>query len=200
MDTVTELDLLALVIDALDPSRRRGLLEAASRDPALNNRLIEARASVAGWRDWDSLDENWRLPPPRARWSSLWATVAPTPVMGRGDELSPGDLFEVRIGGVADLDARWLVVLLRLGENWHVVSPTVPDELIRLDQLPRMGDTAVLELSAADHRGVQRWAIAMPTLDMQVDWTRPEPERWSELQEAVLRREIPSLSVDVVVR
>lgn len=135
----------------------------------------------------------WRVPPPGF---GLPAAVrAPAALRGRARP-EPGDTVEVVLPPLPDADARQVVLLAQRGGRWSVVTPRGPDELHRLDRSTRRGeDGLVLELVMPARGG--RWAVALPPVDLQVDWSTAGPRRWATLRQGLERGEVPIASVVV---
>jgi hypothetical protein len=76
-----------------------------------------------------------------------------------------------------------VVVLLRDGAGWQVLTPQPGQPPVMLGALPRDAQgRALLDVVLAEDPA-QRWAVALPTREALPDFTRAEP--WKALQEAI---------------
>lgn len=191
---VSDIELVSLLLGALDPSRRRALAERVAADPALQTRLAalsETRAAPGEPSLW--------LPPP-ARWRGhLRAQVRVEATLSEPERVAPGGLVMAEITLPDDAAARWLLVLREEADGWTVISPEEPAELRPLSELPARDGRLPVGLSVTVPEGPQRWTLALPPLSMAPDWTLPETTRWSALQRSLAQGELPALSVSVQV-
>lgn len=183
MNDVSDRELFALAADALDPGRRVAVEEELGASAALRARyaLVVQRLVVAR-----AAPRPWTLPPPAlAGLAAFRATAAPpTDLMG-APRVEPGGWFPVYLE-VLHPSAHQVVVLRKVGGAWSVVFPAHPDDVARVDELPREPDGRWrLDLSAGPEAGTQRWAVALPPAEAPVDWEAPAEARWTWLREAL---------------
>lgn len=190
--------LTAYLVGALEPGLAKEIEEELSASPGLRAHaaLLAARIQQA-----ESWAEAWDIPPvgvPAGR-GAFTAQLAHGMVMAAGP-LAPGDRFSVLLGPVPDAAERLVVVLLHEPEGWRVVFPSHPEESMRADEVPLETDgTRRLDLAAGPHPGTQRWAVALPWLTLEIDWSLPPEERWSDVRAAVADGSVPVSAVRVEV-
>ncbi|MEZ4316879.1 MAG: hypothetical protein R3F61_05235 [Myxococcota bacterium] len=192
---VTDALLHAWISGALEPPRALEIEEALRDDAELRARLERLRSQLR----MPDAPSAWRLPPPGVLGGRLGLGVSFQPAEVFGGPLRPGDRFQLRLGSLTDAEPRWVVVLRKLDARWRVVFPTDPRDRLALTDLPEEDGERVLDLSAGPERGTQRWAVALPAVGIDVDWSQPDIERWRPVIHAVAAGEIPCGSVEIEV-
>lgn len=189
---MTERRLLAWLAGALEPGEAADVAARVADDPHLDAqvRLLEARIEEGPPR------QRWSVPPPGISGGQRAFGVSYQPSAFSDGPVRGGDAFRIRLEDPGAPD-RLVVVLLRGAAGWAVLAPGGPDELLPLSELPRDGEGFTLDLIAPEGSGPWRWAVALPALDWEIDWTLPEPERWAGLQEAVVEGRVPVSSFEV---
>lgn len=178
---MNERRLLAWIAEALEPGEAEDVAAALRADPALAARAEELRRRVADLRE----ERGWSLPPPgvaagrRPFAMRLEASAFAEPAV------RPGEAFRLRLEDPGP-PARLVVVLIQAEAGWEVLAPGSPEELVRLDELEPAGEGAWdLDLIAPELQGPQRWAVALPSADIPIDWSRQGEARWAALIEAI---------------
>lgn len=167
----------------LDPAEALDLEERYGLSPSAPDEAPEALPEPPGWR----------IPPPGF---GLPTTLRNPATLRAGARPEPGDTVELQLPPIADPDRRQVVLMVRRGQSWSVVSPAHPDQLHRLDLSTRTTpEGLLLELVVPASRG--RWAVALPPLDLPIAWSRPPKQRWQALREALERGEAPIASVEL---
>lgn len=193
--------LRALLEGRLEPDEAAEVREAVAARPAARRRLRALREELRGRSHArPAAPSRWWLPPPgltgghpAPRLGSPLTTV----LAGR---LRPGDRFIIPVSGLARPEAVQVVVLLAGPERWEVVAPSHPDERVTLSQLRAGPDGAWwVELSAAPQPGRQRWAVAFPSVDLQVDWSLDELQRWEPLRLLLAEGSVPVIGWEIDV-
>lgn len=193
----TDRDLLAYLVDAVDPGAREEIEAALRGDAGLRFRLGELSRQVQAMTERPV--DTWRIPPPglpsgRERYR---LTLDHLPVMG-GERLRAGDSFELVLDPVPDARRYHVVILFRTQQGWQVVFPTEPDEMTRLDAIePEADGTRRLVLEARPEPGRQWWAVALVPDHVPVEWDRDEP--WEAIREAITDGTVPVTSVEIDV-
>ncbi|MBK7759636.1 MAG: hypothetical protein IPI35_25205 [Deltaproteobacteria bacterium] len=198
---ISEFELSAWLLGALDPDRAEELAQAVARSPALAERA-SARQRVLE-----------RLPSLRARpmpipgsdWrGQLVARRVHAGNLGEdalGEGLRPGDRVELRVSALADPDRRELIAMTRdaLG-RWDVVWPEHADERTPVEALERDADGAVkVSLSASPTIGTQRWLLVFPETPWPVDWSLPRAIRWEQLMARISTGAVPLFTFELEV-
>lgn len=194
MDTIRDLELSALLLGALDPSRARIVAAEVQRSPALRARLqaLEAEMSL---RQAPQLIDAWRVPVPSARATGLSVRLSAVATLSAAQ---PGDVISVFISGVPDPETRAVLVLRRDEERgWQVVFPARAQDWIPASALQDHQGARELMITVGQDVGAQRWAAAFPPLDTAIDWQAPERERWRQLREQLDRAALPIVSWEV---
>lgn len=185
----SERQILAWLAGAMEPGEAAELRARVRDDPGLAARVrdLEARISEGPPRE-----PAWSVPPP-----GLWGGQRPFAVSVQASAFSAGpvragEAFRVRIQDPGPPE-RLVIVLLRGAEGWEVLAPADPDELLRLRELPPDGDGYALDLIApeAAEPGRTRWAVALPEVDMVIDWSAPPARRWAALRAALEDGRVP---------
>jgi len=190
---VSDAELLALVVGALEPSRALELEEVLAAEPALRLRKATLASSMALG---EAPRHGWRIPAPGVG-MKLRLSASAAPVMG--GELRPGDRFRVRVDRTEE-PSRRIRVLFRKGEDWEVVYPSAPEEELAVAELPVDADgKRHIDLVAQPPAGHQRWAVALADAGDGVDWDAPETERWAALQSGIAAGSVPGAAVEVEV-
>jgi len=205
VNRVSDRDLLSYALQSLDPGRQARVHRELQAFPALQQRLEQIRAQL------HQIDAptpghtppGWAFPPARA-WHDprLGAQLAHGAVFGDLPTLAPGARFTVHLHVATDIDpAQMQVVVMRKATQWAVVWPRVPVEVLPLTRLPEdASGQRRLELSAGPDPGTQRWAVALVSTGIPVDWNTPaDSTRWAAVREAMQAGEVPVLLVDVEV-
>ncbi len=194
---ISEFELSAWLLGALDPDRAAELAQAVARSPALAERA-RARQRVME-----------RLPPLRARpmpipgsdWrGQLVARRVHAGILGE-EALRPGDRVELRVSTLTDPDRRELVAMTRDAEGrWDVVWPEHADERTPVEALERDGDGALkVSLSASPTLGTQRWLLVFPEAPWPVDWSLPRATRWEQLIARISAGAVPLFTFELEV-
>jgi len=191
---LTDPTLLAWIADALEPGPASIVAESVSQDPTLQARVAMLQARVQEPVATPSL---WRIPPPgipsgRDQRFQIHAQTAA--VMGE-QELRPGDRFAMHIDNPGP-PPRSVVVLRKL-EDWTVVFPVDPEDLIGLSDLPDEDEGRRLDLFAGPEAGAQRWAVALPAADQEIDFDADNP--WDGIIEGIADGSVPVTSVEIEV-
>lgn len=188
----TDADLLALALGALDPGRERELLYAVRASADLHARLALVIAALP-----PAETPTWTLPPPHLSRGFALGVAAVGGLMG--DAVAPGDGVELRFGPVAEPEEKVLVVLLRSGGDWEVVSPTSETEMVRVATLPVDAEGRhVVIVHVGEAPGLERWGVATCRASTAIDWSLPVEERWRPLADAIA--DDPALVATVDVR
>lgn len=186
----TDLELMLLAADALEPELAAELRGRLDADPALAGRFqrLRERAEVPVLPR-----RSWRIPPPGM---GLTTRVALGPSMGP-QVVRLGNSFQLRVPPPGPLDEHGVVLLREEDEAWHVVVPDHPERVRRLSEVARReGDLLCLDIVARGPIGVQRWAVALPRLPVAVG---EGEDAWSALRRAVAARQVPVGAIDVEV-
>ncbi len=182
---------------SLEPGETLRVGEAVAGSPALQRRLLTIRAALQAPRA-----RPWFLPA-----LGPLGPAAPTLALGRphvfGDArpLGSGELFriEVRVDD-ADRVPRRLLLLRRGAQGWAVVFPVTADEDVAVADIPTQPDGSRHVLArAGSEPGPQRWAVALPSAEISIDWEADVEERWTWLREDLARGLIPCTTVVVEV-
>lgn len=194
MDSTRDLELSALLLGALDPSRARVVAAEVQRSPALQERLDTLEAELDARRTEPTLDP-WRVPAP---WASPAGMTVRLSIAATLHAAHPGDVYQVLISGVPDPQLRAVLVLRRdpaLG--WRTVFPTRQQDWIPASELGEHQGARELMITVGQDVGLQRWAVAFPPLDAPVDWQADETERWRWTREQLRRAALPVVSWEV---
>lgn len=198
---VSELELSAWLLGALDPDRADELAQAVARSPALAER---ARARKALLERLPSLRAR-PMPVPGSDWrGQLTARRTSAGRLGKdtsGEALRPGDRVELRVTALPDPERRELVAMTRGAEGrWDVVWPEHPDERTPVSALERDADGALkVSLSASPTLGTQRWLLVFPEAPWPVDWSAPRTSRWESLLARVSCGDVPLFTFELEV-
>lgn len=193
---ISEFELSAWLLGALDPDRAEELAQAVARSPVLTERA-QARQRVLE-----------RLPSLRARPMPIpgsdWRgqLVARRVHAGQLSEgLRPGDRVELRVSALSDPDRRELVAMTRDSEGrWDVVWPEHADERTPVEALERDADGALkVSLSASPTIGTQRWLLVFPETPWPVDWSLPRAVRWDQLISRISAGLVPLFTFELEV-
>lgn len=194
MDTIQDLELSALLLGALDPSRARIVAAEVQRSPALRARLEALEAEMSLRQDPQLIDA-WRVPAPSARATGLSVQLSAVATLSAAQ---PGDVISVFISGVPDPETRAVLVLRRDEERgWQVVFPARAQDWIPASALPERQGARELMITVGQDVGVQRWAAAFPPLDTPVDWKTEGDARWRLTREQLDRSALPIISWEV---
>ncbi|MCK6522249.1 hypothetical protein L6R49_12505 [Myxococcota bacterium] len=194
---ISEFELSAWLLDALDPDRAAELAEAVARSPALAERARARRELLA------------RLPPLLARPMPIPGSDWRGQLMARraaggqlGEALRPGDRVELRVGTLTEPERRELVAMTRDAEGrWDVVWPEHPDERTPVVDLERDEDGALkVSLSASPMLGTQRWLLVFPETPWPVDWSLPQSTRWDALLARISAGTVPLFTFELEVQ
>lgn len=191
-------DLILAADGLLDPDAEQELMERIEADPDLRARYAATRPTPQAP---SHTTTRWRVPPPGISWKAGRLESRPLMVMNRHRTLAPGRRFQLTLSGVSDPDQRFVVVLRRLpGADWAVVSPGRPDQRVPLSRLQQTPDGAwEINLMASGPPGLQRWTVALPRLDLPIDWEGPEEARWAALREAIASGAVPTATAQISV-
>jgi hypothetical protein len=196
MSTIDDATLLAYHCGALEPGDARDVEVALAADPALGLRLRDAANRLIEPPPTDP----YRIPPPGLGMSGFGLQGTAGLVLAGDEAIRPGDRFRVTLHP-DDAGRRRVVVLYRRRDAWEVVFPTRPEEAVTAEALPRDDDGArLLDLAARADRGRQRWAVALPSTDLAIDWAVPGDARWATLQDGIAGGTVPVASVEIEVR
>ncbi|RME20807.1 MAG: hypothetical protein D6798_19645, partial [Deltaproteobacteria bacterium] len=153
--SVSELDLLLLAVDALDPDQAAQLRVRMVRDPELQQRFAELRRGAES-ESMAARPPRWRIPPPGMALAPRLeraARLAPAEV----DPVRVGDSFFIRFDTPPTPAATGVVLLKRQDGDWSVVSPAAPSRTRSVADLARVeGKHCRLELVAHPPAGPQR--------------------------------------------
>ena len=146
----------------------------------------------------------WRIPPPRMGFDLQAGRRAAFAERSTAEDdrlqVRIGDSFQLICPSIEAPEHRLVVLLRRIeGEDWTVQSPARPAQLIHLSQLPREPDgTWRLDLRATGPAGLQRWALALPSDDLPIDWLAPPEQRWAALQRGIASASVPTAALEIV--
>jgi hypothetical protein len=198
---ISEFELSAWLLGALDPDRAEELAQAVARSPALAERA-SARQRVL--ERLPSLRTR-PMPIPGSDWrGQLVARRVHAGNLGEdalGEGLRPGDRVELRVSALADPDRRELIAMTRdaLG-RWDVVWPEHADERTPVEALERDADGALkVSLSASPTIGTQRWLLVFPEAPWPVDWSLPRAIRWEQLLACISTGSVPLFTFELEV-
>lgn len=192
--TASDLELLGWLTGALDPGEAQRLAGELASSPERSVRLAELRARL---QEPLEEDEDELLVPPPGRATGRLPARASVGSVGFAGSPGRGAAGPARIVlEPPDAQERLVVVMQRRDGRWRVISPSEPEDVLRLSELPAEPGGYVLELTP--DLDASRYAVALP-LPGQADpgWDRPEAERWAALREGVNRAEIPVVSLDL---
>lgn len=179
---MTERRLLAWIAGALEPGEAEDIAAAAHADPELARHLERLRERVAGVE----AERAWALPPPGVRGGQRSFGVRLEASAFSAAPVRPGEAFRLWLEDPGP-PARIVVVLVRGPDGWSVLAPGSPDDLVRLDELPRAASGGYhLDLVAPELSGPVRWGVALPPADLEIHWELGSEARWAALQEALL--------------
>ena len=198
---ISEFELSAWLLGALDPDRAEELSQAVASSPALAERARRRQLVLE------------RLPPLRARpmpipgsdWrGQLVARRVQSGALGEdalGQGLRPGDRVELRVSALTDTNPRELVAMTRDAEGrWDVVWPEHADEHTPVEALERDADGALkVSLSASPTIGTQRWLLVFPETPWPVDWSLPRAIRWEQLMARISTGSVPLFTFELEV-
>lgn len=189
---MTPLRLALLEHDLLDPDDALDLRQRLAARPAPPRRPAPRRTPRAPRR------AAWRLPPPAMGWPARLAAPA---VLGSADAVRVGDRFQILLEDRQDAAQCILVVLCRVGlGDWEVRSPRLPGRLTPLSKCRKTAEgSRQIDLLASGPTGRQRWAIALIPAPLPVDFSKPAPQRWADIQQRIARGEVSVSSVDIDV-
>lgn len=194
MDSTRDLELSALLLGGLDPSRARTVAAEVQRSPALRQRLDALEAELVARRVEPDLDA-WRVPAP---WASSAGMTVRLSVEATLHAAHPGDVYQVLVSGVPDPERRAVLVLRRDPDlGWRTVFPTRQQDWLPASELREAQGARELMITVGQDVGIQRWAVAFPPLDAPVDWQAGEPERWRWAREQLRRAAFPVVSWEV---
>ncbi len=183
--------LLAWLAGALEPGRSLEIQAEVAASPDLRVRLERLRALTAEDRP---LAPAWRLPPP-GHGQGLPALARAAAALSRPTVTAGGRL---RLSLPAGLDPQAIVLALWRGpDDWELLSPTGPDDLLRVADLPQEDDRPWLDLRVREVPRRQRFALAVAPADTVIDWSAPAATRFAALQQAMLEGRLPAMSVEV---
>lgn len=186
----TDLDLLLLAADALDPERTAELQARLRADPQLAERYRRLHAQEP-----PDLPERraWRIPPPGI---GLCTQVHLAAALGPR-QVRVGSAFQLCVPTPPDPNALGVVVLRAQDEEWVVMVPSSPDRALPLALVGRPdGGTTCIDLVARQPLGLQRWALALPPLPLPQE--RGE-DPWASLRRGIAARRVAVGAVDVEV-
>lgn len=196
MDSTRDLELSALLLGALDPSRARIISAEIAESPPLQARLRALEAELAT-RQSPAAPDRWRVPVPWSASAGLGVRLSAVPTL---DAARLGDVHRVSLPSVPDPETRGVLVLRREPTlSWAVMFPVVADDWIALSALETRDGARELMITATGEPGPQRWAVAFPPLDAPIAWDADEPERWAAVRALVAQAQIPIVSWEVVV-
>lgn len=192
-----ERDLILFADRLLDPDAELELMERLEADPDLQLQ----RALIAPTPAPDMTPPRWRIPPPGTGWQLGAARLQAPMVMNHRRDVTVGRRFQLQISAVPRPEARQVVILRRLpGSDWEVISPQRPGQQVPLDRLTQADGGWELNLMATGPAGPQRWAIALPDTDMDVDWDASPEVRWAPLRDALSRGQVPAATAHITVQ
>ncbi len=187
---VSDIDLLLLAADALEPGAAAALRARLGTDAALRQRFERlcrhqpGGAAVAA--------DRWRIPPPGAALAPLLQRTAHL-AAAAGNQVRVGDSFSLWFDTPADPSATGVVLLGRRDGDWRVVSPRLPHDTRSVADIARVeGPRCRVELIAHPPAGSQRWAVALHPLPLPEG---RDDDPWAPLRAAV---EAGSLAVGAV--
>lgn len=179
---MTERRLLAWIAGALEPGEAEDIAAAASADRSLALHIDRLRERV---RDVGE-ERAWALPPPGVRGGQRSFGVRLEASAFSSGPVRPGEAFRLWLEDPGP-PARIVVVLVRGPAGWAVLAPGSPEDVVRLDELPRAGSGGYhLDLVAPDLEGRVRWGVALPPEDLEIHWEHEPEARWAALREAML--------------
>ncbi|MEY3210318.1 MAG: hypothetical protein RIT28_799 [Pseudomonadota bacterium] len=194
---ISEFELSAWLLGALDPDRAEELSQAIARSPALAER---ARARQRVMERLSPLRAR-PMPIPGSDWrGQLVARRVHAGILGE-DALRPGDRVELRVSALTGPDPRELVAMTRDAEGrWDVVWPEHADERTPVEALERDPDGAlIVNLSASPTIGTQRWLLVFPETPWPVDWSLPRAIRWDQLMARISTGAVPLFTFELEV-
>ena len=184
MSTLSDRELLAYAVGALEPGRAREVEEELRASPLLRARLhllvqqLPPRSARA---------DPWPVPAAGGAWGRAWGAPRPpaSPLEAFMDEAvhTQGEL-ELHVTLADPADDRRLLVLRRLGGRWTAVWPGSPEELRRLQALPG-GAVRRIRLSAGEEAGTTEWAVIALPEEVEIHWEREGAARWVEAVEVL---------------
>lgn|GEM_PF-3319081 len=198
---ISEFELSAWLLGALDPDRAEELAQAVARSPALAER---ARARQRVLERLPTLRAR-PMPIPGSDWrGQLVARRVHAGNLGEdalGEGLRPGDRVELRVNALTDPIRRELVAMTRDAEGrWDVVWPEHADERTPVEALERDADGALkVSLSASPTIGTQRWLLVFPETPWPVDWSLPRAIRWEQLMARISTGAVPLFTFELEV-
>ncbi|MBK9368525.1 MAG: hypothetical protein IPN01_19825 [Deltaproteobacteria bacterium] len=198
---ISEFELSAWLLGALDPDRAEELAQAVARSPALAER---ARARQRVLERLPTLRAR-PMPIPGSDWrGQLVARRVHAGNLGEdalGEGLRPGDRVELRVSALTDPTRRELVAMTRDAEGrWDVVWPEHADERTPVEALERDADGALkVSLSASPTIGTQRWLLVFPETPWPVDWSLPRAIRWEQLMARISTGAVPLFTFELEV-
>lgn len=186
MSIPTDEARLAFALDLLDPTTRVRI-----RAELLSHGLPLRQAAAAP----PLRPVTWCVPPPGAG-LGLTATARGGRSLAPSE---PGGRFELHLPELTDGAGRWILVLRRVDEVWHVVFPHRPEDRLHPTELRREKGGRVLDMAAGPEVGVQHWAVALPGLELLPRWSEDEAVRYVAVQQALEAGQVPVGRVAVEV-
>jgi hypothetical protein len=191
-------DLILFADRLLDPDAEQELMERLEADPELQ--ALRATITQTPAPELPAAAPQWRMPPPGMSWRTGAMAVESPMVMSSRREVPVGRRFTLRLSTVPDPQRRAVVILRRLpGEDWAVLSPQRPGQHTPLTRLQQTDGAWEINLMASGPPGQQRWAVALPGDDLDIDWTAPPSDRWAPLRAALAAGDVPAATAQVSV-
>ena len=190
---MTERRLLAWIAGALEPGEAEDVAAALLADPALAELAERLRERARGGH----VERAWALPPPGVRGGQRSFGVSLEASAFSSGPVRAGEAFRLLLEDPGP-PARFVVVLVRGPRGWEVLAPGAPEDVVRLDELPRVASGGYhLDLVAPELPSPARWGVALPPLELEIHWEHEGEARWAALREALFDGTVPVCVIEV---